>query len=186
MCMAQAQKCLLLRGPNGHWVTHGKQSNISIKSHTSRICRNTGGQCNTNFIIGKLPWGSLKRNWYNLNRCSPYTEIFSKRRKIYSECVESMRMPGRSLLSEQTPPHLLMFLKRIKCLFQGWDLFRAGRCGRIISSTWLHPDLFSFFFQDRCPAAIAPVFELSDLYFCMNLLQTDAGQTLFAVAAGNG
>ena len=78
-------------------------------------------QCNTNFFIGKLPWGSLKRNWYNLNRCSPYTEIFSKRRKIYSECVESMRMPGRSLLSEQTPPHLLMFLKRIKCLFQGWD-----------------------------------------------------------------
>ena len=45
---------------------------------------------------------------------------------------------------------------------------------------------FSFFFQDKCPAAIAPDFELSDLYFCMNLLQNDAGQTLFAVAAGSG
>ena len=48
------------------------------------------------------------------------------------------------------------------------------------------PTFFSFFFQDRCPAAIAPVFELSDLYFCMNLLHNDAGQTLFAVAAGSG
>jgi len=27
-----------------------------------------------------------------LNRCPPYTEIFSKRRKIYSDCVESLRI----------------------------------------------------------------------------------------------
>ena len=43
-------------------------------------------------IFGKLPEGSSKINRYSLNRCPPYTEIFSKRRKIYSVCVESLRI----------------------------------------------------------------------------------------------
>ena len=43
--------------------------------------------------IGKLPEGSSKINRLSLNRCPPYTEIFSKRRKIYSVCVESLSMP---------------------------------------------------------------------------------------------
>ena len=30
----------------------------------------------------------LQRNWLILIECPPYTEIFSKRRKIYSVCVE--------------------------------------------------------------------------------------------------
>ena len=38
--------------------------------------------------LGKLPGGSSKINRLSLNRCPPYTEIFSKRRKIYSVCVE--------------------------------------------------------------------------------------------------
>ena len=38
----------------------------------------------------KLPKGNCQRNWVSLNRCPPYTEIFSKRRKIYSVCVESL------------------------------------------------------------------------------------------------
>ena len=42
---------------------------------------------------GKLPEGSSKINRLSLNRCPPYTEIFSKRRKIYSVCVESLSMP---------------------------------------------------------------------------------------------
>ena len=37
--------------------------------------------------------GSSKINRLSLNRCPPYTEIFSKRRKIYSVCVESLSMP---------------------------------------------------------------------------------------------
>ena len=43
--------------------------------------------------MGKLPGGSSKINRLSLNRCSPYTEIFSKRRKIYAVCVESLSMP---------------------------------------------------------------------------------------------
>ena len=43
-------------------------------------------------LIGKLPEGSSKINSLSLNRCPPYTEIFSKRRKIYSVCVESLSM----------------------------------------------------------------------------------------------
>ena len=43
-------------------------------------------------LIGKLPEGSSKINRLSLNRCPPYTEIFSKRRKIYSVCVESLSM----------------------------------------------------------------------------------------------
>ena len=43
--------------------------------------------------IGKLPEGSSKINRLSLNRCPPYTEIFSKRRKIYAVCVESLSMP---------------------------------------------------------------------------------------------
>ena len=43
-------------------------------------------------IIRKLPNGSLKINIISLNCCPPYTEIFSKRRKIYSVCVESLSM----------------------------------------------------------------------------------------------
>ena len=35
--------------------------------------------------------GGLQRNWIILIECPPYTEIFSKRRKIYSLCVEDMR-----------------------------------------------------------------------------------------------
>ena len=45
------------------------------------------------FKLGKLPGGSSKINRLSLNRCPPYTEIFSKRRKIYSVCVESLRIP---------------------------------------------------------------------------------------------
>ena len=44
-------------------------------------------------FIGKLPGGSSKINRLSLNRCPPYTEIFSKRRKIYAVCVESLSMP---------------------------------------------------------------------------------------------
>ena len=43
--------------------------------------------------MGKLPGGSSKINRLSLNRCPPYTEIFSKRRKIYAVCVESLSMP---------------------------------------------------------------------------------------------
>ena len=43
--------------------------------------------------LGKLPEGSSKINRLSLNRCPPYTEIFSKRRKIYAVCVESLSMP---------------------------------------------------------------------------------------------
>ena len=50
-------------------------------------------------IIRKLPNGSLKINTISLNRCSPYTEIFSKRRKIYSVCVESLSMNTYTLIS---------------------------------------------------------------------------------------
>ena len=42
--------------------------------------------------MGKLPGGSSKINRLSLNRCPPYTEIFSKRRKIYAVCVESLSM----------------------------------------------------------------------------------------------
>ena len=42
--------------------------------------------------IGKLPVGNSKINMLSLNRCPPDTEIFSKRRKIYSVCVESLSM----------------------------------------------------------------------------------------------
>ena len=52
-------------------------------------------------LIGKLPKGSSKINRSSLNRCPPYTEIFSKRRKIYSFCVESLRMPP---LPTKKPP----------------------------------------------------------------------------------
>ena len=45
--------------------------------------------------MGKLPGGSSKINRLSLNRCPPYTEIFSKRRKIYAVCVESLSMPTR-------------------------------------------------------------------------------------------
>ena len=44
-------------------------------------------------LMGKLPRGSSKINRLSLNRCPPYTEIFSKRRKIYAVCVESLSMP---------------------------------------------------------------------------------------------
>ena len=43
-------------------------------------------------LLGKLPKGSFKINRVSLNRCPPYTEIFSKRRKICSVCVESLSM----------------------------------------------------------------------------------------------
>ena len=43
-------------------------------------------------LMGKLPGGSSKINRLSLNRCPPYTEIFSKRRKIYAVCVESLSM----------------------------------------------------------------------------------------------
>ena len=43
-------------------------------------------------FIGKLPGGSSKINRLSLNRCPPYTEIFSKRRGIYAVCVESLSM----------------------------------------------------------------------------------------------
>ena len=36
------------------------------------------------FLFGKLPKGNSQINSISLNRCPPYTEIFSKRRKIYS------------------------------------------------------------------------------------------------------
>ena len=38
------------------------------------------------------PQENSQINWANLNGCPPYTEIFSKRRKIYSFCVEDMRI----------------------------------------------------------------------------------------------
>ena len=42
--------------------------------------------------MGKLPEGNCKINRVILNSCPPYTEIFSKRRKICSVCVESLSM----------------------------------------------------------------------------------------------
>ena len=43
-------------------------------------------------ILRKLLMGSFRINRVSLNRCPPYTEIFSKRRKICSVCVESLSM----------------------------------------------------------------------------------------------
>ena len=40
--------------------------------------------------LGNCLKGRKKKNWKILIWCSPDTEIFSKRRKIYSLCVESM------------------------------------------------------------------------------------------------
>ena len=48
--------------------------------------------CRLKLILRKLPKGSFKINKVSLNRCPPYTEIFSKRRKICSVCVESLSM----------------------------------------------------------------------------------------------
>ena len=49
------------------------------------------------FLTRKLSEDSFKINMSSLNRCPPYTEIFSKRRKIYTLCVESLsRQTGNS------------------------------------------------------------------------------------------
>ena len=43
------------------------------------------------------PWGTAhQKNSVSLVEYSPYTEIFSKRRKIYSVCVESMSIQVRA------------------------------------------------------------------------------------------
>ena len=60
-------------------------------------------------FIGKLPGGSSKINRLSLNRCPPYTEIFSKRRKIYSVCVESLSMPLH--LTEKYPAQSWMQIR---------------------------------------------------------------------------
>ena len=60
-------------------------------------------------FIGKLPGGSSKINRLSLNRCPPYTEIFSKRRKIYAVCVESLSMP-----THQTKQWLLEYCIQIE------------------------------------------------------------------------
>ena len=50
-------------------------------------------------LYRKLPEGSSKRNRLNLNDHPPYTEIFSKRRKIYSVCVEGLSWRVSNVLS---------------------------------------------------------------------------------------
>ena len=61
------------------------------------------GQNNLSFIRGTTEdkeatcEGSLKINSISLNCCPPYTEIFSKRRKIYSVCVEGLSMKFSSI-----------------------------------------------------------------------------------------
>jgi hypothetical protein len=47
--------------------------------------------------LGKLPVGNSKINRFSLNRCPPDTEIFSKRRKIYSACVEGLSMINQGM-----------------------------------------------------------------------------------------
>ena len=47
-------------------------------------------QTRSDMSVRKLPEGNCQRNRLSLNWCSPYTEIFSKRRKIYTVCVESL------------------------------------------------------------------------------------------------
>ena len=45
------------------------------------------------FMVHSRPlWVRSWRNKLSLNECPPYTEIFSKRRKIYSVCVESLSL----------------------------------------------------------------------------------------------
>ena len=67
--------------------------------------------------MGKLPGGSSKINRLSLNRCmGGYTEIFSKRRKIYAVCVESLSMPLDQLRLSQTIPDFKdVLMKETNC-----------------------------------------------------------------------
>ena len=59
---------------------------------------------------------SCKINWSSLNSCPPYTEIFSKRRKIYTVCVE-----GLSIVTSQVRQIVFLFTYRILLTIQsGW------------------------------------------------------------------
>ena len=46
----------------------------------------------SNKVSKEATYGIFKINLFTLNCCPPYTEIFSKRRKIYSVCVEGLSM----------------------------------------------------------------------------------------------
>ena len=108
------------------------------------------------------PRATLKK-YVSLNRCSPDTEIFSKRRKIYSICVESLSMTGnqggrwpiktdifidlikvKSAISSQESPSyccpLCLYLKKDLSLqvllfrVAQWAVVPAGRCCHLWSS----------------------------------------------------
>ena len=55
--------------------------------------------------------GNSKINMFSLNRCPPDTEIFSKRRKIYSVCVESLSMNVRSAQLAKLGPNCVYLCK---------------------------------------------------------------------------
>ena len=61
------------------------------------------------FISVRLPSKQPEINRLSLNWCSPYTEIFSKRRKICSVCVESLSIQE---VPNQTEP-LAVCLHRV-------------------------------------------------------------------------
>ena len=76
--------------------------------------------------FGKLPKGSSKINRISLNRCPPYTEIFSKRRKIYSVCVESLSMPLK--LTETQPAESWIQIRFVSAI--------VPRCRSIFGIEW--------------------------------------------------
>ncbi len=60
------------------------------------------------FVLGSYsdkqvsPKENFQINWDSLNWCPPYTEIFSKRRKIYSFCVKGLSMHDMWLMIKWT------------------------------------------------------------------------------------
>ena len=82
-------------------------------------------------MFGKLPEGSSKINRISLNRCPPYTEIFSKRRKIYSVCVESLSMPPTEIRPTQIIPDFK------NALLLSFPCVNTLQCQNIISSNCL-------------------------------------------------
>ena len=100
-------------------------------------------------IVRKLPGGNCQRNRLSLNWCSPYTEIFSKRRKIYTVCVESLSREwiccGNSIMTWELsgPLELMKLFNLLWCIQRSLIFF--------LSFIWLS-DLYAGIAATRCLA----------------------------------
>ena len=106
-------------------------------------------------ILGKLPWGNSKINMVSLNWCPPDTEIFSKRRKIYSVCVESLSMKwlgSRHRLMSIRYPHA--FTTMFEQVFKSWKdtnmslIFEQTKTGKVVHIFYFY--IWYFMHKKKC------------------------------------